>query len=132
MSFDTEARVLRLPKQEFIGTESVETLSPIVIDLKKLFEEGDQTQNIMLQDGDVLMVAAKKGTPFDAASAAQESETQQFYVVGSVVKPGIYPYRPDDTILMRFSGPEGLRNLHRVIIRSSVSLTVRPEPFRSR
>lgn len=99
VSFDTEARVLRLPKQEFIGTESVETLSPIVIDLKKLFEEGDQTQNIMLQDGDVLMVAAKKGTPFDAASAAQESGTQQFYVVGSVVKPGIYPYRPDDTIL---------------------------------
>ncbi len=66
------------PKQEFIGTESVETLSPIVIDLKKLFEEGDQTQNIMLQDGDVLMVAAKKGTPFDAASAAQESEPSSF------------------------------------------------------
>ena len=98
-SFETEARVLRLPKQEFVGDESIETLSPIVIDLKKLFEEGDQMQNIVLQDGDVVMVAAKKGAASDIGGTTPEPGSQQFYVVGSVVKPGIYPYKPDDTIL---------------------------------
>lgn len=99
VSFETEARILRLPKQEFVGDESVETLSPIVVDLEKLFEEGDQTQNVVLQDGDVVMVAAKKGAAPDIAGMKPDEGAQQFYVVGSVVKPGIYPYKPDDMIL---------------------------------
>ncbi len=94
-SFETEVRVLRLPKGD-MGPD--ETLSPIVIDLYKLFQEGDQLQNIFLQDGDVLMVAAKSSAePGEMAPLSPES--QQFYVVGSVVKPGIYPYKTDDTVL---------------------------------
>lgn len=99
ISFDTDVRVLRMPKQEFIGNEFIETSAPIVVDLKKLFEDGDQTQNIVLQDGDILMVAAKNGASVGIAGASQTPDSQQFYVVGGVAKPGIYPYQSNDTIL---------------------------------
>ena len=46
------------------------------------------------------MVAAKKGScSRNWPDMTADQGTQQFYVVGSVVKPGIYPYKPDDTIL---------------------------------
>ncbi len=96
-SFNTEARILRLPKGD-VGSE--ETLSPIVVDLQKLFEEGDQTQNIVLQDGDVVMVGAKSASPGEEGQiAALAAGSNQFYVVGSVLKPGIYTYKEGDTVL---------------------------------
>ncbi len=97
ISFNAEARVLRLPKGEMVGDEITETLSPIVVDLHKLFVEGDQTQNIVLRDGDVLMVAEK--TPFPGGAGEKGLGPQQFYVVGSVVNPGVYTYKPNDTVL---------------------------------
>ena len=100
-SFNTEARVLRLPKGgDNVGEGPTDTMAPIVVDLYKLFEQGDQTQNIVLRDGDVLMVAEKA----PAAVAAEPGEkvnveAQQIYVVGSVVSPGVYTYKPNDTAL---------------------------------
>ena len=100
-SFSTEVRILRMPKQELGGDSSAESLAPIVVDLSRLFVEGDQTQNIYLQDGDVLMVAAKGGQGGGVAmdGSVPVLGPQQFYVVGSVAKPGIYTYKEDDTVL---------------------------------
>lgn len=97
VSFDTEARLLRLPKGDMLGAESVDTISPVVIDLQRLFVEGDQSQNVILRDGDVLMVA-KKATG-DVSTDAPEIGPNQFYVVGSVANPGVYTYKQDDTVL---------------------------------
>lgn len=94
-SFDTEVRILRLPKGESIGEEAIDTLSPVIIDLHKLFVQGDHSQNIVLHDGDVLMVATKTATVGGESGAG----AQQFYVVGSVVNPGVYNYNPNDTVL---------------------------------
>jgi polysaccharide export outer membrane protein len=96
-SFETEVRILRLPKGEAVGDEAIDTLSPVVIDLHKLFVEGDQTQNIVLRDGDVLMVAEK--TAFTSATGELRAGAHQFYVVGSVVNPGVYTYKSNDTVL---------------------------------
>ena len=100
-SFMSEVRILRLPKQEFEGDTSTDSLAPIVVDLNRLFVEGDQTQNVYLQDGDVLMVAAKGGQAGgrDASGGMPAMGPQQFYVVGSVGKPGIYTFKEDDTVL---------------------------------
>ncbi len=94
VSFDTEARVLRLPKGDLVDED---TFSPIIIDLNKLFVGGDQSQNIILQDGDVLMVAAK--APMIGDMTVPSPGAMQFYVVGSVIKPGIYTYKEGDTVL---------------------------------
>lgn len=98
VSFNTEARLLRLPKGDMMGTESVDTMSPVIIDLQRLFVEGDQTQNIILRDGDVLMVA-EKNTGGISTDAAPALGPDQFYVVGSVVNPGVYTYKQNDTVL---------------------------------
>lgn len=98
VSFNTEARLLRLPKGELMGTESVETMSPVVVDLQHLFVEGDQSQNVILRDGDVVMVAEKK-TGEVAAADGPEIGPNQFYVVGSVTNPGVYTFKPEDTVL---------------------------------
>ena len=99
-SFTTEVRILRMPKQDVGDASSTDALAPIVVDLNRLFVEGDQTQNIYLQDGDVLMVAAKSGQATGGGgSAAPALGPRQFYVVGSVSKPGIYGFKDDDTVL---------------------------------
>jgi len=98
VSFNTEARLLRLPKGDMMGTESVETMSPVIIDLERLFVEGDQTQNIILRDGDVLMVA-EKNTGAVSTDTVPTLGPDQFYVVGSVANPGVYTYKQNDTVL---------------------------------
>jgi polysaccharide biosynthesis/export protein len=97
-SFNAEARLLRLPKGDMFGVDSMETMNPVIVDLQRLFVEGDQTQNVILRDGDVLMVAEKK--PGDPAGVGEaQIGANQFYVVGSVSNPGVYTYKPDDTVL---------------------------------
>ncbi len=98
-AFETQVRILRLPKQDLLGGASQEALAPLVVDLQKLFVEGDQTQNLVLQDGDVLMVTAKSAAGGEQLPAGMMVGPTQFYVVGSVVKPGIYDYKENDTVL---------------------------------
>lgn len=94
-SFTTEAKILRLPKGDLLNSQGADAISPIVVDLGKLFQQGDQTQNVQLQDGDVIMIA-EKGT---AATGKPSLGPNQIYVVGSVSKPGIYNYQENDTVL---------------------------------
>ena len=102
-SFNAEVRILRLPKQELDGEAAIDSLVPIITDLNALFAAGDQNQNILLQDGDVVMVTSKLEKPTEMVSGSGESfaleGTQRFFVVGSVAKPGIYTYQKDDTVL---------------------------------
>lgn len=97
-SFNTEARILRLPKgSELSGNQAIDTLAPLIVDLQKLFVQGDQSQNVALRDGDVVMVAEKSASGVPGEKIAMGPN--QFYVVGSVVNPGVYNYQPNDTAL---------------------------------
>ncbi|GAK53622.1 GumA protein [Candidatus Moduliflexus flocculans] len=97
-SFTTEAKILRLPKGDVLNSQGTDAISPIIVDLNKLFQQGDQTQNIQLQDGDVIMVA-EKGSAATTAGGKPALGPNQIYVVGSVAKPGIYNYQDNDTVL---------------------------------
>ena len=97
-AFTTEAKILRLPtKQDMVSGEGADSVSPVIVDLNKLFNEGDQSQNLLLQDGDVIMVAEKGSSV--TADGKPVLGPMQFYVVGSVAKPGIYNYQDNDTAL---------------------------------
>ncbi len=97
-AFTTEAKILRLPtKQDMVSGAGADSISPVIVDLNKLFNEGDQSQNLLLQDGDVIMVA-EKGSAV-TADGKPVLGPMQFYVVGSVAKPGIYNYQDNDTAL---------------------------------
>ena len=100
-SFQTEARILRLPKggDMMDDSSSMESFTPIVVDLNSLFVAGDQSQNIVLRDGDVVMVASTQKTSTAEGADASELGPDQFYVVGSVANPGIYTYKENDTVL---------------------------------
>jgi polysaccharide export outer membrane protein len=64
-------------------TENGEPTKPMVIDYFRLVHEGDTTQNIELQDGDVLNVP----------------KANEIFVVGNVGRPGPVPYEDNMTIL---------------------------------
>ena len=97
-AFTTEAKILRLPtKQDMVSGAGADSVSPVIVDLNKLFNEGDQSQNLLLQDGDVIMIA-EKGSAV-TADGKPVLGPMQFYVVGSVAKPGIYNYQDNDTAL---------------------------------
>lgn len=101
-SFDSELKILRLSQQGLEGKEGMEIIKPIVVDLQKLFIQGDISQNIPLQDGDVLIVSenerrsrATGGPP----SLEKGPEAGLIYVLGSVKSPGAYAYQDGDTVL---------------------------------
>lgn len=67
---------------------------PIPIDLKKLYMNGDLTQNYVLQDGDQIHIP--------------EDNFNRYYVLGEVMKPGLYFLRDNATVLsavMQAGGP---------------------------
>lgn len=63
---------------------------PVKINLKKLLDKGDMTQNIMLQSGDVVYI------PLQASLNLSESK---IYVEGEVKDPGVYDYQDGLTAL---------------------------------
>ena len=63
---------------------------PVKINLKKLLDKGDMTQNIMLQSGDVVYI------PLESSQNLAESK---IYVEGEVNKPGVYDYQEGLTAL---------------------------------
>ncbi len=64
--------------------------APIKVDLVKLLDEGDMSQNIRLQSGDTIYVPLDTG--LDQAST-------KVYVQGEVKKPGVLNYQPGLTAL---------------------------------
>ena len=63
---------------------------PLKIDLKKLLDKGDMSQNIVLQSGDVVYI------PLQASLDLAESK---IYVEGEVKSPGVYDYQEGLTAL---------------------------------
>jgi len=105
VSFNAELKILRSPQKDPEGKEDKEAVTPIILDLRKLFVEGDASQNIPLQDGDVLIVSEVKKKSRGASSAEGTSseevdrEIRLIYVLGSVRQPGAYEYQEGDTVL---------------------------------
>ncbi len=71
-------------------TETISKSEPIRIDLIKLLDEGDMTQNIRLQSGDTIYIPL--GTKLNQSSF-------KVYVQGKVKKPGVFDYQPGMTVL---------------------------------
>jgi polysaccharide export outer membrane protein len=58
---------------------------PVPIDLKKLYKDGDLSQNYILQDGDVLYLP--------------EDTFNRYYVVGEVMRQGMYVLKDNTSVL---------------------------------
>lgn len=63
---------------------------PLVVDLQRLLDEGDMTENIRLTSGDTIYIPA--GAKLDQAST-------KIYVQGEVKKPGVFDFQPGLTVL---------------------------------
>lgn len=63
---------------------------PIPIDLRKMFNEGDLTQNYTLQTGDTIYIPP-------------EDYQNKIYVLGQVLKPGLYALKARTTVLSAVS-----------------------------
>jgi polysaccharide export outer membrane protein len=72
------------------GAGSNSATSPQKVDLKKLLDQGDMSQNIVLQSGDVVYV------PLRTSLNLAESK---IYVEGEVQDPGAYDYQEGMTAL---------------------------------
>jgi polysaccharide export outer membrane protein len=58
---------------------------PTIVDLKKLYHDGDLTQNYGLQEGDVIYIP--------------EDTFNRYYVIGEVQRQGMYALRDNTTVL---------------------------------
>ena len=63
---------------------------PLTIDLQRLLDEGDMSENIRLQSGDTIYIPP--GTKLDQASS-------KIYVQGRVKRPGMFDFQPGITAL---------------------------------
>ncbi len=71
-------------------TETISKTEPIRVDLIKLLDEGDMTQNIRLKSGDTIYIPL--GTKLNQTAT-------KVYVQGEVKKPGVFDYQPGLTAL---------------------------------
>ncbi len=82
-SYSAEARI------EAATLTRKDSKKPIPVDLKKLYNEGDMTQNLLLEEGDVLYVP--------------EDTVNRYYVLGEVMRPGLYTLRDNMSVLSAVS-----------------------------
>ncbi|GIV19529.1 MAG: hypothetical protein KatS3mg023_1280 [Armatimonadota bacterium] len=107
-SFDPDRARLQdavLRRKRPDGTEET-----IPLDLEKLFFKGDMSQNYRLQPDDVIFIP--------------EDVVNRVYVLGKVVRPGLYPWKSSTTVLEainRAGGQQEKGTLSRVYI-------IRPNP----
>jgi polysaccharide export outer membrane protein len=103
-----------------VPTQSIAGTKPIIVDLKRLLDEGDMTENIRLATGDTIYIPP--GTKLDQAAT-------KIYVQGKVKTPGVFEYQPGMTALAacimaggfdKFAAP----NRARVIRRTRTERTV--------
>lgn len=66
---------------------------PIPINLRKLFYEGDMSQNLKLEDGDTIYIP--------------EDVTNKYYVLGEVARPGMYRLKENLTVVEAVSNAGG-------------------------
>ncbi|GBC94747.1 hypothetical protein HRbin16_00531 [bacterium HR16] len=82
-SFDPDRALLKdalLRRKRADGTEEV-----IPLDLEKMFFKGDLSQNYRLQPDDVIFIP--------------EDVVNRIYVLGKVMRPGLYPWKSSTTVL---------------------------------
>jgi polysaccharide export outer membrane protein len=73
------------------------TLQHVKVDITRLFVEGDLSQNIVINDGDIIYVSREeKG---NITSRFYEKKLNLFYVVGEVKSPGAYELHEGYTVL---------------------------------
>jgi polysaccharide export outer membrane protein len=107
-SFDPDRAMLRdalLRRKRADGTEET-----IPLDLEKLFLKGDLSQNHRLQPDDVIFIP--------------EDVVNRIYVLGRVMRPGLYPWKQRTTVLEainRAGGQQERGTLSKVYI-------IRPNP----
>lgn len=70
--------------------DTIKSREPIKIDLNRLLDEGDMTENLQLQSGDTVYIPL--GSKLDQA-------TTKVYVQGEVKNPGVFDYQPGLTAL---------------------------------
>ncbi len=79
------------------GTEQT-----ISVDLWALLQEGDLTQDVMLQQGDTIVIPEAKETAFtqsdNIATASFSPDTVKINVVGEVIKPGPIDLPPNTSL----------------------------------
>lgn len=79
------------------GKGDSDRLDHVVVDVSRLFLEGDLAQNVPLENGDILYLSRlEKG---DIRSRFFESRPNVYYVVGAVKSPGAYEVRPGIKVL---------------------------------
>jgi polysaccharide export outer membrane protein len=79
-----------LSDKEFTESIAGAGNKPIVVDLQRLLDEGDMTENIRLQAGDTIYIP--QGTRLDLAGT-------KIYVQGKVREPGVFNFQPGITAL---------------------------------
>jgi polysaccharide export outer membrane protein len=79
-----------LSEEEFSESLADTRTKPIVVDLQRLLDEGDMTENIRLSSGDTIYIPP--GTKLDQAAT-------KIYVQGQVKKPGVFDFQPGLTAL---------------------------------
>jgi polysaccharide export outer membrane protein len=87
------AYILRDATDRIQSGEAPETLlanKSQTVDLKKLLDEGDLTQDVLLNSGDVVYIPLKEDR--DVAESS-------IYVEGEIKNPGVYPYQSGLTAL---------------------------------
>ena len=67
---------------------------PIPINLKRMFDDGDLSQNYVLQNGDTIYIPP-------------EDYNNKIYVLGQVYRPGIYDLKDNTTVLTAISMANG-------------------------
>lgn len=82
-------------------SDEVETRT---INLERLLTDGDFTQNIALQPGDILYIPSAGGD----ATEGVPSEGARVYVVGEVKRPGLFPLEPGATAMAAVLAAGGL------------------------
>lgn len=77
------------PSEEDIAT-TISLTKPLVVDLQRLLDKGDISENIRLDSGDTIYIPV--GGKLDQG-------TTKIYVQGKVKKPGVFDFQPGLTVL---------------------------------
>ena len=77
-------------EEELTKTIADARTKPLTVNLQRLLDEGDMSENIRLQTGDTIYIPP--GTKLDQAST-------KIYVQGRVKRPGVFDYQPGMTAL---------------------------------
>lgn len=80
----------------YLGVRSREEIRLVATDLEKLYKEKDQTQDVLLRDGDLLYIPKPLGI---------------VYLSGAVARPGTYPFHKDWNYADYIEAAGGFTNL---------------------